>query len=222
MSTHGGCKASLKVAEMEKPPAGEERVKWLGHYSSGHSILIVGDGDFSLALATAFGSGANLVATSLDSYGYFGSLGFVATTGGELRLDPTFAPGQALSFGILDFVADHLGDLYLHNRALTQPREVTEQPVFEGGALFPICDGLLCCHAVVGLPANSTFVGMASYVPASFLDLLEDSSGASSSKAGYLGDEHVLHECYMVNIADSTPSGVTGGNDNTPPQRTPE
>nr|CAJ26359.1 hypothetical protein [Brachypodium sylvaticum] len=46
-------------------------VKWLRHYSSAQSILIVGDGDFSfsLALATAFGSGVNIVATSLDSYG---------------------------------------------------------------------------------------------------------------------------------------------------------
>ncbi|KXG35862.1 hypothetical protein SORBI_3002G240200, partial [Sorghum bicolor] len=53
---------------MEKPTAGEKRVK---HYSSAQSILLVGDGDFSfsLALATAFGSGANLVATSLDTYG---------------------------------------------------------------------------------------------------------------------------------------------------------
>ena len=46
-------------------------VKWLNHYSSAQSILVVGDGDmsFSLALAAAFGSGENLVATSLDSYG---------------------------------------------------------------------------------------------------------------------------------------------------------
>ncbi|PNT64800.1 heavy metal-associated isoprenylated plant protein 41 [Brachypodium distachyon] len=45
-------------------------VKWLSHYSSEQSILVVGDGDFSfsLALATAFGSGVNIVATSLDSY----------------------------------------------------------------------------------------------------------------------------------------------------------
>lgn len=51
----------------------EEDVKWLRHYSSRQSILIVGDGDFSFsrALAIAFCSGANLVATSLDSYGLF-------------------------------------------------------------------------------------------------------------------------------------------------------
>ncbi|XP_044392167.1 heavy metal-associated isoprenylated plant protein 41 [Triticum aestivum] len=49
---------------------GSRRVRWLNHYSSAQSILVVGDGEFSfsLALATAFGSGENIVATSLDSY----------------------------------------------------------------------------------------------------------------------------------------------------------
>ncbi|KAL0353466.1 UNVERIFIED_CONTAM: hypothetical protein Sangu_0927900 [Sesamum angustifolium] len=43
--------------------------KWIKHYSSGHEILLVGEGDFSFAacLATAFGSASNMVATSLDS-----------------------------------------------------------------------------------------------------------------------------------------------------------
>jgi hypothetical protein len=51
----------------------EQKVKWVGQYSSTQSILLVGDGDFSfsLALAAGFGSGANIVATSLDCYGVF-------------------------------------------------------------------------------------------------------------------------------------------------------
>ncbi|KAL6999073.1 25S rRNA (uracil2634-N3)-methyltransferase [Sarracenia purpurea var. burkii] len=43
--------------------------KRIMHYSSSHKILLVGEGDFSFAacLATAFGSAANIIATSLDS-----------------------------------------------------------------------------------------------------------------------------------------------------------
>ncbi|KAL6656208.1 hypothetical protein ACP70R_007034 [Stipagrostis hirtigluma subsp. patula] len=61
--------ATVVVAEAAAA-AEEEEEKWLKHYSSRQSILTVGDGDFSfsLALATVFGSGAHLVATSLDTY----------------------------------------------------------------------------------------------------------------------------------------------------------
>ncbi|CAN6204799.1 unnamed protein product [Urochloa humidicola] len=68
--------AEKEHEEDEEAAAGEwgeddggEGEKCLGHYSSTQSILLVGEGDFSfaLALATAFGSGANLVATSLDT-----------------------------------------------------------------------------------------------------------------------------------------------------------
>ncbi|KAI4989896.1 hypothetical protein ZWY2020_038259 [Hordeum vulgare] len=60
------------MARLRRRETARERgVRWLSHYSSAQSILVVGDGDFSfsLALATAFGSGENIVATSLDSYG---------------------------------------------------------------------------------------------------------------------------------------------------------
>lgn len=53
----------------EKPGA----EKWRKHYSSKHRILLVGEGDFSfsLCLARAFGFAGNMVATCLDTQGYF-------------------------------------------------------------------------------------------------------------------------------------------------------
>ncbi|XP_042007510.1 uncharacterized protein At4g26485-like, partial [Salvia splendens] len=53
-------KSSIVVVEEEK---------WIKHYSSRHSILLFGEGDFSFSacLALAFGSAANIIATSLDS-----------------------------------------------------------------------------------------------------------------------------------------------------------
>lgn len=46
----------------------EKKIK---HYSSSHTILLVGEGDFSFSacLAVAFGNASNILATSLDSKG---------------------------------------------------------------------------------------------------------------------------------------------------------
>ncbi|WVZ65333.1 hypothetical protein U9M48_014714 [Paspalum notatum var. saurae] len=66
-----GIPPAATVVEGEEETAGAEgEEKWVKHYSSMHSILIVGDGDFSflLELASGFGSGAFMVATSLDTY----------------------------------------------------------------------------------------------------------------------------------------------------------
>ncbi|PIN19310.1 hypothetical protein CDL12_08012 [Handroanthus impetiginosus] len=51
------------------PPPQE---RWIKHYSSGHRILLVGEGDFSFSncLAATFGSASNMIATSLDSRGF--------------------------------------------------------------------------------------------------------------------------------------------------------
>lgn len=47
--------------------------KWVKHYSSSQTILLVGEGDFSfsMSLAIGFGSANNIYATSLNSYGQF-------------------------------------------------------------------------------------------------------------------------------------------------------
>lgn len=60
--------SSRKSKEKVKRSISVKRIK---HYSSWHKILLVGEGDFSFSacLALAFGSAANIIATSLDSQG---------------------------------------------------------------------------------------------------------------------------------------------------------
>ncbi|KAL9382879.1 hypothetical protein Peur_023202 [Populus x canadensis] len=60
-------KQAVKQVDIGK---GEDKEKWVKHYSSKHQILLVGEGDFSFSwcLARSFGSGSKIVASSLDSY----------------------------------------------------------------------------------------------------------------------------------------------------------
>ncbi|KAG6407386.1 hypothetical protein SASPL_130375 [Salvia splendens] len=65
-----------------------EEEKWIKHYSSRHSILLFGEGDFSFSacLALAFGSAANIIATSLDSQEFLMmNYGNAVSNIGELR-----------------------------------------------------------------------------------------------------------------------------------------
>ncbi|XP_040245728.1 uncharacterized protein At4g26485-like [Aegilops tauschii subsp. strangulata] len=99
-------------------------VRWLHHYSSVHSILIVGDGDFSfsLSLAAAFGSGYNLVATSLDSYGWSILVVGVGDFSFSLALATAFGSGEKLVatsfdsyvFSLPFLAGNHLGDGTVH------------------------------------------------------------------------------------------------------------
>lgn len=60
----------------------EEPEKWKKDYSSRHRVLFVGEGDFSfsLCLARAFGSARNMVATTIDTQGYWLPIGFIILT----------------------------------------------------------------------------------------------------------------------------------------------
>ena len=66
-----GAREGFSAIVLKELDGEEEEDKWVGQYSSSQSILLVGEGDFSfsLALATGFGSGGNIVATSLDCSG---------------------------------------------------------------------------------------------------------------------------------------------------------
>ncbi|PKI78815.1 hypothetical protein CRG98_000775 [Punica granatum] len=65
--------AEEKQARKEKKRTRARKKKKIMHHSSNHKILLVGEGDFSFAacLARAFSSAPNIVATSLDSRGFF-------------------------------------------------------------------------------------------------------------------------------------------------------
>jgi hypothetical protein len=154
----------------------------------------------------------------------FDDLGFVATVGGELQLDPATSPVQVLTFGNLDFVIDRLGGIldYIAGHAgelnpdiggqvLVHPWTAVEQPAFEGGALPRTHDVTTDSHAATHPRATSTFMGMAGYASTSVFDLLEDSAEGSSSEAEGPDVALAHRECYMDNIANDVSGGAVSG-----------
>ncbi|KAI3681618.1 hypothetical protein L6452_36420 [Arctium lappa] len=84
---------------------------WAKHYSSNHRILLVGEGDFSfaLSLAVSFGSGVNIMATSIDSYDDV----IRNYKSGKTNLDRLGSLGARLLFGVDACKMEFHIDLYL-------------------------------------------------------------------------------------------------------------
>ncbi|KAL8462103.1 hypothetical protein ACS0TY_033256 [Phlomoides rotata] len=91
--------------------------RWIKHYSSAHSILLVGDGDFSfsLCLGMAFGTATNIIATSLDTYDVLinkyknasANVAFLKSLGGDRVAWSGRNPNEDYSFYRLQEISSH-------------------------------------------------------------------------------------------------------------------
>ena len=181
---------------------------------------------------------------------HFGSLEFPALPPIGMRVPPIFEPSQAFLFKSLDFVADRLSELHLHEKALV-PALIGGAPSIGFGTHYDFNDEVpalqseqtLCSnpavsnvHVVIyslftiscrlsggtalssprpsydrfpyglaspadacarGLrrtlapsPLTSEFVGMASYAPTYFLDLMDDDVESDGSSIGDVAPSH--------------------------------
>ena len=67
-------------------------------------------------------------------------------------------------------------------------------------------------------PLTSEFMGMASYAPTCFLDIMDDDAGSDDSSIGDVAPSHRPSREYAMADAPKQPSGVTGSSrTHTPP-----
>ena len=67
-------------------------------------------------------------------------------------------------------------------------------------------------------PLTSEFVGMASYAPTCFLDIMDDDIGSDGSSIGDMAPSHCLSwECAMIDALERSPGATESSRTHAPP-----
>jgi hypothetical protein len=144
--------------------------------------------------------------------------------------DEVYAPGSRITFGSIDFLATATGELRLARPDVptatsTGPTRSTRSRV-EKRCLRRRTTGLKrCLNRLVAAAKQrakrilpSTLVAVVGCQPASVLDLLEDDSSHASMECNSDSDEAVGRACFMA----TPPQNNNGGGDKEPPNQEEE